>query len=204
MKRCTPGERIEPFDPSAPEVGELRRNCVRWSADHEDPIRRARPAVPQKLDARQAEVWMPLLAIAEIAGGTCVEAAGVAAIALSAAVGEDGKALNVRLLSAIRDVLDRHRGDRISSDELVEELNKQEGQPWADASDGRSLTRASLAAMLRPFEVFPKTLRIEGSPLRGYKLEWFADAFERYLPAREESGSQGATGATTRKAKGKR
>jgi hypothetical protein len=204
MKRCTPGERIEPFDPSAPEVGELGRKCVRWTADHRAALRHAQPAAPKGLDARQAEVWMPLLAIAEAAGGTCVENAAVAAIALSAAVGEDGKALNVRLLSATRDVLDRHRCDRISSDELVEELNKQEGQPWADTSDARPLTQASLAAMLRPFEVFPKTLRIEGSPLRGYKLEWFADAFERYLPARDESGSQGATGATRRKAKGKR
>jgi hypothetical protein len=204
MKRCTPGERIEPFDPSAPEVGELRRKCVRWAADHRAALRSGQPAMPEGLDARQAEVWMPLLAIAGAAGGACVEASRAAAIALSAGVGEDGTALHVLLLGDIRDVFERLCAARLSSEGLVDELTKLEGRPWADTTYGRTFTKAGLAAMLKSFDVLPKTMRIEGSPLRGYKLEWFGDAFERYLPAREEKGSQGATGATTRKAKGKR
>ena len=202
MKRCTPGERIEPFDPSAPAVAELRGRCARWAADHAAALRRLQPAVPEGLDARQAEVWMPLLAIAEASGGACVRAARAAAVALSAGIREDGTSLHVLLLGDVRDVFDRLCATRLSSEALVDELTKLEGRPWADTTYGGTFTKAALAAMLKAFDVFPKTMRIEGSPLRGYKLEWFADAFERYLPARDERGSQGATGATTRKAKG--
>ena len=45
------------------------------------------------------------------------------------------------------------------------------------------MTPTQLARLLKPFSVSSRTVRLEGQGLsKGYLLEDFADAFERYLP----------------------
>jgi hypothetical protein len=198
MSRRTANEKIEPFDRRASEsLVELRRRCARWAADHLAVLRSARPTVPEGLNDRQVDGWIPLLAIAEAIGGKCAETARKVAVALSTGVAEDAESWGELLLSDIRDVFFRRGLTRISTEDLLEALVALEGRPWAEAAGGRPLTSTRLAALLKPFGVRPNSVRIGGSTPKGYKLEAFADAFRRYLPAAEGTVAPAATAATS-------
>src|SRR5262249_41058469 len=48
---------------------EVRRKCARFVADHAREIERGEPQIPKGLTNRAAEIWEPLLTLAELAGG---------------------------------------------------------------------------------------------------------------------------------------
>jgi hypothetical protein len=83
--------------------------------------------------------------------------------------------------------------DRISSQNLVDALVALEESPWATLKNGKPITKQDLAAKLRNFDVRPCDINFgkELRTLKGYKLENFLDAFERYLPKEAQSGQQG-------------
>src|SRR6267154_1261530 len=58
---------------------ELQRKCARFVADHAAEIARAEPQIPHGLTNRAADVWEPLLALADLAGGWWPELARTAA-----------------------------------------------------------------------------------------------------------------------------
>src|SRR5262249_18269866 len=82
------------------EAAALRRGLARWAARATNVLREARPPLPDTLDDRAAEIWEPLIAIADLAGGTWPTEARQAAIALHGAGGED-ESVGVMLLHAI-------------------------------------------------------------------------------------------------------
>ena len=54
----------------------------------------------------------------------------------------------------------------------------------AEFARGKPITPTQLARLLKPFDISPKTLRFgaeEGDTAKGYRRDWFEDAFERYL-----------------------
>ena len=63
----------------------LKQKCRRWAQDHLTDLREADPDTPERLRARQADIWRPLLAIADAAEGAwparAREAVGRAAVA---------------------------------------------------------------------------------------------------------------------------
>jgi hypothetical protein len=127
--------------------------------------------------------WEPLLAIADLAGGEWPKRAREAAMVLSGAV--DGKDDNIRvqLLADIRGVFRNRSVDRFSSKDLVKYLTALEERPWAEYGQGKLLTKAKLSRLLQPFGVVSGTVRFpDGGTLKGYLLDQFTDAFERYLP----------------------
>jgi hypothetical protein len=63
---------------------ELKRKCARFVMDHAAEIARAEPKIPQGLKNRAADVWEPLLALADLAGGRWPELAREAARGLTA------------------------------------------------------------------------------------------------------------------------
>ena len=82
MHRKTAGEECERL--KRLEATELKRKCARFAAEHGAEIGKAEPRIPRGLTNRAADVWEPLLALADLAGGRWPELAREAAIGLTA------------------------------------------------------------------------------------------------------------------------
>ncbi|HET9256859.1 MAG TPA: DUF3631 domain-containing protein [Pseudonocardiaceae bacterium] len=72
MRRRAPGEHVEPFRHRihAAEGHELREALAEWTASVATELETAWPAMPPGITDRPADVWEPLLAIADAAGGS--------------------------------------------------------------------------------------------------------------------------------------
>lgn len=203
LQRKRTGEQVAKFRPRdfAPEAAPIRAALEVWASGAIDRLRDTRPHVPDTLNDRSAEVWEPLLAIADEAGGDWPLRSRAAAVELNG--GEpDVESFPVTLLRAIFDVFHERKADRILTTDLLAALVEREGEPWPTwwgtdvdmARKGSETPRAAaakLAAMLKPFEVFPRSLRTVGGKGKGYYRSDFADAFERYL--RVQSRDNGTT-----------
>lgn len=90
--------------------------------------------------------------------------------------------ISFRLLKDIREIFKGHLGERIFSNELVDELKGLKESPWGEWNRGKGLTQNGLARLLKPFEICSKTMRIKEKLKKGYELDSFDDAFKRYIP----------------------
>jgi hypothetical protein len=186
MRRRMAGESVERLrlDRLDERCVSLRRQAVRWANDTAAQLQAADPYVPPELDDRAADNWRPLLAIAEAAGGAWVTRARTAAVALSRH--DDGEqGLSIQLLSDVREVLKGNPplGDTIVSAELVRALVALEDRPWPTCAKlDKPLTPNGLARLLKPFGIVPTgNLRIGDKVLKGYRLNVFEEAWDRYL-----------------------
>ena len=181
LKRRAPHEPVARFRlRHAPRVGaSLRAQLDAWRGRAVEGLRDAEPALPPALGDRAADVWEPLLAIADLAGGDWSRRARRAATALSGRVSVDDDTLAIRLLADVRQVFTE---DAIGSADLVYRLIRLEDRPWADGAAGRPITQARVARLLRPFGISPLKLRFGARTANGYTRRMFADAWSRYLP----------------------
>jgi putative DNA primase/helicase len=172
------------------EFKSLRSQAARWTADHFDKLVDPDPAVPEVLNDRAADNWRPLLAIADLAGGSWPEDARHAARTLSGE--EQDGAVNVELLRDIRVAF----GDAevIRSADLVAKLTDDPERPWAEWSHGRPLTQKQLAVFLRPFLIFSDTVHPPDRPQgKGYKRAHFEEVWAAYCAGQNTpSGQVGA------------
>lgn len=134
--------------------------------------------VPDELPDRAADVWEPLLAIADAAAGGWPGRARRAALILHADRADDDS-LGLRLLVDTRLVFDRLEVDRLATATLIEALKTDEESPWVN--EHHPLTPERLARYLRPFAIRSKQLKIGGSNVRGFLRESFVDSWDRYL-----------------------
>lgn len=154
----------------------LRAQIVSWAAGAVEILRDARPALPSSLGDRQADVWEPLIAIADLAGGAWPGRARSAAIALAGKV-EDTD-ITIELLSDIAHIIANCGGSVITTKELLDRLTEQEDRPWATWSKGKPLTAHRLARLLRRLDVSV----VKMARCNGYRVDAFGDAIARYLP----------------------
>jgi hypothetical protein len=114
MRRRAPDERVEAYRRRihAPVGETLRQRLAGWAITVLNEATEARPHMPTGVEDRNADMWEPLLAIAEIAGGEWPERARKAAVALVAVAREVEPSLNLRLLADLRTMysLPRRRG----------------------------------------------------------------------------------------------
>ena len=186
MQRKTPNdqcERLRDLDVVAVRK-DLRQECAQFVQDHRDAIISAKPAIPAALNDRAADIWEPLLALADCAGGDWPAHAREAALALSSDTRENNPIgsllLDIFLLFAASGQ------DRIPTRALVDALNTQfTDRPWMETRKGQRSTEMWLSEQLRPFGINPRTFRSQNSILRGYHREDFDEAFRRYIPASE-------------------
>jgi hypothetical protein len=192
MQRKPPGLKLRRFraDRPPPALGILASQAARWVADNQAALGNADPLIPETLSNRAADNWLPLLAIAEAAGGDWPERAAKAA---AAAVGEDD-GLTTRLLADIEKVF---TDDALHSAGLVALLVELEDSPWSEANRGRPLTANRLARMLKDFCVQPLQIRIGNHQRRGYRGDQFDAAFAAYLPATSAQGPQPPSATVT-------
>lgn len=179
LRRKAPGETVLRIGVDFEnECNELRRACRRWANDHIDMMRTIKPFVPMTNNDRVTDNWMPLLAIANLAGGDWPEVMRKSMLGM-----QDGTddSVGPKLLCDIQDVFKSHE-ERMFSDDLVEALINKKESPWCDWSRGKGLTQNGLARLLKPFGVKSKTLRIDEDRRKGYESSSFNDAFKRYIP----------------------
>ena len=178
MHRKTPQERCERVKDL--DGTELRRKCARFVADHAEEIAGARPEIPKDLNDRAADIWEPLLALSELAGGGWAERAREAAVALTAKAQEHSP-MGALLFDILVCFLS-HQAERLFSRTLVGALKGFEDRPWSELKRGKEATERWLAGQLRPYCVRPKTIWIGEEAAKGYLKEDFEDVFQRYIP----------------------
>jgi hypothetical protein len=198
---------------------ELARKLARWAAD------RARhlptdPPVPDALGDREGDVVVPLLAVADDAGGAwpaCARAALLAVFGHRAAT-EGNAETGVLLLADIRALFLGTSALQMSSADIVAGLVAMEDRPWPEWRNGKPMTPPQLAEALKPFGIRPGTVRLGAATPKGYRRGAFEEAWERYLPPETpfsapeggseppqrhkpgNSGASGENGAATREA----
>ena len=184
LRRKAPGEgRVERFRFRAVEAQAkpLRDAVASWANAKLPDLCDCRPILPEALNDRQQDGAEPLLAIADLAGDTWPERARAALIEVfGGSVPDDS--VRVRLLADVLTVFEETGVARLSSEDLKNALLKMETSPRAEWNHGKPLTPTSLARLLKPFEIFPKTLRIGTATPKGYELSFFTDSWKRYLP----------------------
>jgi Protein of unknown function (DUF3631) len=190
MRRRLRSEHIERlrFKRWNAEAEPLRRKLARFASDYSDTLTASEPALPEQLGDRQQESWLPLLAIADAAGGDWPEAARAAAVALCAGgFRTEDSALSELLLRDIRDTFAARENDgtaepdRITSKELCKALAELESRPWAEFGEKeKEISPNKLATLLDGYGIKPRQMKLAGKNRNGYVKTDFADAWERY------------------------
>jgi hypothetical protein len=183
MRRRAPDERIEPFRRRvhAPQGESLRRRLAGWAATILDEATEARPDMPAGVEDRNADVWEPLFAIADIAGADWPRRARSAAEALVKVTREEEPSLGVRLLADLR-LIFGETADELATKEILRKLIALDEAPWGNLKNDKELDARGLANHLRPYGVKSGTVRIGEDTPKGYKREDLIDVWRRYLP----------------------
>jgi putative DNA primase/helicase len=161
------------------EFAAMRAQAARWTIDNFDKLTDPEPPVPGALNDRAADNWRPLLAIADIAGGTWPQEARQAACLLSGE--QQDRAIGVELLKDIRATFGDD--DVIRSGDLIARLTADPERPWAEWKHGRPLTQKQLAGLLAPFRIISATVHPPGLPHgKGYRRADFEEPWRAYCP----------------------
>jgi Protein of unknown function (DUF3631) len=183
LKRRTAAEKVERFrHREAQADAESIRQALEALASHYLPtLAEARPQLPEALGDRAQDSWEPLISIGDLAGEEWGARTRRAALVLSGDEDPVDDTLGIRLLADIRGAFTKRGADRLPTETLLDLLRADEEAPWADWH-GSGLSAKRLADLLRPHGIKSRSVRIEdGSTPKGYRLEQFAEAFERYL-----------------------
>jgi hypothetical protein len=159
-----------------------------------------RPALIEQLNDRQNDIVEPLMAIANLAGGTWPEKARAALLELFATDAEEYLNTGTQLLADIRDIFDEAGVEVIQTKELIRQLRQREESPWSDYHHGKALTAYALAHILKPYKIQTRVWWEVGRTVRGYQRRDFDDAWSRYLQQPASAGS-GLPGNANRRGK---
>lgn len=183
MRRRSPSERIEAFRHRvhATQGHGLRDRLAEWAAGIGADLEDAWPKMPDGVEDRAADVWEPLLAVADAAGGLWPERARVAAVTLVTQAADRPATLGIRLLEDVRTSFNYVGVHALFSDALLDQLHGLDESVWADLR-GKPLDQRGLARMLGKYDVTPKPIRLGDKVARGYTREDLHDAWSRYLP----------------------
>ena len=160
----------------------LNHAAATWAAQNVALLTGAEPELPEELDDRAQDIWEPLIAIADRAGGDWPETSRAAAVALARHREDDGLSVRVQLLRDIRRVFDANEGaDRLTSSTVILELAQYDDGPWGDWY-GKTIAPQAISKLLQPFGIKTREIWSEGHKHRGWMRAQFEDAWERYLP----------------------
>jgi hypothetical protein len=196
MRRRRTDEPVEPFRERqvARQAQPLRDELAAW-IDSTTRLGDAQPNMPDGVTDRSAEIWEPLLAIADTAGGHWPDTARGACRHFVLETGPHTTSLGVRLLADLRDLFARHNTDRLPTTVIIADLRDLDEAPWGDL-DGKPLDARRLARELNRYGARPHDLRMTSGVVKGYRVSspaGLADVWARYLPPPPTA----ATSATT-------
>jgi len=182
MKRRRQGEDVQRlrYRFAVEEVAPLRADLEAWATGAVDGLRDAVPELPNELGDRAADAWEALFAIADLAGGEWPSRSRAAAIELSATPENDEAGRGTQLLTGVRVALEDR--EVITTAELLAAINGDDDLPFGAWRDGKGLDARTLARLVKPYGLKPRTVRIGQETAKGYHAADFADVFARYLP----------------------
>ena len=155
----------------------VRAELEAWASEYGAEIAAARPPLPDELSDRMQEGCEPLLAIADELG--CGDQAREALVELLTADRLDERENAAeKLLRDVRGAFDEADQHVLATESLLATLNAEE--PWSSWY-GNGLEARGLAAMLRPYGVTPRVVRVGDETARGYHRADLEDAWARYL-----------------------
>ena len=186
MERKGPGEKTINFGyQDDAGFAALRQRLARYAIDNADALAKADPVQPLGFENRKAANWRLLLAIADTAGKAFGRKARAAAEKITGAVVVSSTAID--LLADIRKILepkDTQPTEAISSAGLAVVLGGDPESQWSEFGKARKpITQKQIAALLKPFGIFPRTVHPPklAADAKGYERAWFRDAWRRYL-----------------------
>jgi hypothetical protein len=190
MRRRAAHETVESFRfrLQEPPGHALRDRLASWAASRAGDLTGSWPDIPTGVVDRSADMWEPLLSIADAAGGDWPTRARTACVSLVSAAAEAGaESLGVVLLRDLRGVFGD--ADAMSTEAILSALHELEESPWHDLR-GKKLDARGLGNRLRKYGVRSKTVRVTDTLnlvpterlLKGYRREDLHDSWSRYLP----------------------
>lgn len=175
-------EKVEPFRRRMfkDEGYALRDGLADWAArllgvnDNEV----AWPSMPDGVEDRDADIWEPLITIADAAGGRWPQMARVTAVTLVTQNRDNRPNHGIRLLTDLKAIFE----DRafVPTKEIIKRLNSLENSDWSEFENG-GISPRQLARMLKPYGVEPSTVRAEGLPQKGYRAFDLKESWSRYV-----------------------
>jgi hypothetical protein len=191
MRRRHAGERVEPYRRRVHAVTghRIRDTVAVWAKSATTEW----PELPDEIQDRDADVWEPLIAIADAVGGEWPSRARRASVALISESKEADPSLGVKLLADLKSIFQDDQ--ELPSKLILSRLIDLPESPWGDIH-GKSLDERGLAKRLRAYGVKPKVIRIGTATPRGYSRVDLEDAWRRYLSPLPEKSATSATSAT--------
>jgi hypothetical protein len=197
MRRRKPDERVEPFRERVVEhqAKPVRTALANWMTTVADQVATAEPAMPHGVTDRSAEIWEPLIAIADAAGGHWPSIAREACRHFVLTPTLTGSSVGIQLLSDVRDLFTAAGVDRMATKDALSALLTIEDGPWAMLPEG-PLHARRLARELGRYGVGPVTFDAKTGKAKGYVTFpttgkqtqlGLAGAWSRYLPEVENS-----------------
>ena len=186
MRRRAPNEIVEPYRRRlhSPHGHQLREELAEWATRAEPDLNRARPEMPDGIVDRDADVWEPLLAIADMAGGEWPKLARVSAVTLVTLAKAGTPSVGIRLLSDLRTVFSE--SENMTTTSIIEALVAMDESPWGELN-GKPLDARGLARRLKKYDIEPKTVRVPDitgystKTAKGYSKTDMHDVWGRYL-----------------------
>jgi hypothetical protein len=204
LQRRTRDEQVERFRRRDAEIDAdpIRISLEQLAAFQVETLKAARPDLPPELDDRAQDVWEPLLAIADLAGGDWPARARAAALKLSTGIEREEDSLTAKLITDVYVVFTETGEERLRTADLIEHLSEIEESPWGDWY-GKPITAQALSKLLKAYRIRTMPVWTHGETARGYKVEQFADAFQRVVGVRDvrdvrsEASTEAAPNALT-------
>ncbi len=194
MRRRAADEQVEPYrlrlhEPQGLAIGERLAEAL----DLINPV--DEPLLPDGVVDRPADVWEPLLGIAEsLSPQWAIRAREACAHFVTRAPTID-PSLAVTLLGDLRVLFDdASHPDALPTTVLIDGLHTLDESPWRDLR-GKPLDAAGLARRLKGFGIRSANIRVGPLVVKGYKQADLRDAWIRYLPPTISGNA--ATAATT-------
>ncbi|WP_340559408.1 DUF3631 domain-containing protein [Streptomyces sp. GSL17-111] len=189
MRRRARNETVEPFRARihTPQGNKLRDRLANWAEAARPMVDGVFPEMPDGVTDRPADVWEPLIAVADAAGGHWPKRARAACVELvNASKVDDKGSVGIRLLTDLRDQV-LNGIDRLPTVAVLERLHSLDEAPWADMG-GKPLDARGLSKLLRQYmtadntPIAARNIKTGGGVLKGYYAADLTDAWARYCP----------------------
>jgi Protein of unknown function (DUF3631) len=189
MRRRAPDERIQDYREriTRPQGDALRKRLAAWAKGVAAIVGSPWPQMPPGVADRPADVWEPLLMVADLAGGDWPKLATEACTAFVTGARDDTASVGTRLLEDLRAVFGD--ADALWTEAILNKLHGLDEAPWGDWY-GKPLDARHLAKLLKPYGVRSREVRIGADHRKGYYRADLWDVWQRY-------GSGSATSATS-------
>ncbi|NOQ60686.1 DUF3631 domain-containing protein [Mycolicibacterium fortuitum] len=198
MRRRRPDQKVSDFRErdALTEADPIRGQLESWAQTNQEVLAAARPKMPSGVTDRAAEIWEPLIAIADLAGTQWATRARAACTYFVVASASDDEKLSLgqRLLRDIRGLIETEGTNAMWSSDIISKLVSDPESEWRDLW-GKTLDQRRLAKELGKYGVKSKDIRIGAAKNKGYSVDGptgLGQAWQHWL-----SPSVGATSATS-------